>query len=121
MILALGCRFSDIHCSSWVPGYTYNIPPTKLIHVDIDPQEIGRNYPTELGIVGDAREVLKQLLELAEPQGPKRERSPWHDQVEAWKEEWSNFIEPEKASDAVADRPAPGDRRAPQGRAPRTR
>ena len=65
VILAIGCRFSDIHCSSWVPGYTYNIPPTKLIHVDFDPQEIGRNYPTELGIVGDAREVLKQLLELA--------------------------------------------------------
>jgi acetolactate synthase I/II/III large subunit len=100
VILALGCRFSDIHCSSWVPGYTYNIPPTKLIHVDIDSQEIGRNYPTELGIVGDAREVLRQLLELADKR-PKRERSPWNDQVEAYKEEWSNFIEPEKASSAV--------------------
>jgi acetolactate synthase-1/2/3 large subunit len=42
VILAIGCRFSDIHCSSWVPGYTYNIPPTKLIHIDLDPQEIGR-------------------------------------------------------------------------------
>jgi acetolactate synthase-1/2/3 large subunit len=101
VILALGCRFSDIHCSSWVPGYTYNIPPTKLIHVDIDPQEIGRNYPTELGIVGDARSVLLQLRELAEKRGPKRDRSPWNDQVEAYKEEWSNFIEPEKASSAV--------------------
>ena len=97
VILAIGCRFSDIHCSSWVPGYTYNIPPTKLIHVDLDPQEIGRNYPTEIGIVGDAREVLKQLLELSGRE-PKRERSPWHDQIESWKEEWSNFIEPEKAS-----------------------
>jgi acetolactate synthase-1/2/3 large subunit len=101
VILALGCRFSDIHCSSWVPGYTYNIPPTKLIHVDIDPQEIGRNYPTEIGIVGDVREVLRQLIDLAQKRGPKRERSPWNDQVEAYKEEWSNFIEPEKASDAV--------------------
>ena len=101
VILAIGCRFSDIHCSSWVPGYTYNIPPTKLIHIDIDPQEIGRNYPTELGIVGDAREVLRQLREVAERRGPKRERSPWLDQVESYKEEWSNFIEPEKASDAV--------------------
>jgi acetolactate synthase-1/2/3 large subunit len=101
VILALGCRFSDIHCSSWVPGYTYNIPPTKLIHVDIDPTEIGRNYPTELGIVGDARAVLRQLRELAERKGPKRERSPWNDQVEAYKEEWTNFIEPEKASDSV--------------------
>ena len=99
VILAIGCRFSDIHCSSWVPGYTYNIPPTKLIHVDIDPTEIGRNYPTELGIVGDAREVLIQLGELA-GRDPKRERTPWHDDVEAWKMEWANFIGPELASDA---------------------
>ncbi len=100
VILAIGCRFSDIHCSSWVPGYTYNIPPTKLIHVDIDPTEIGRNYPTELGIVGDAREVLKQLGELARRE-PKRERTPWHDDVEAWKLEWQNYIGPEMASDAT--------------------
>ena len=100
VILAIGCRFSDIHCSSWVPGYTYNIPPTKLIHVDIDSTEIGRNYPTELGIVGDAREVLKQLGELARRE-PKRERTPWHDDVEAWKLEWQNYIGPEMASDAT--------------------
>ena len=115
VILALGCRFSDIHCSSWVPGYTYNIPPTKLIHVDIDPQEIGRNYPTEIGIVGDAREVLRQLLELAERLGPKRERSPWHDQVEGYKEEWTNFIEPEKASSEVPIDPRRAIGGAPQG------
>jgi acetolactate synthase-1/2/3 large subunit len=101
VILAFGCRFSDIHCSSWVPGYTYNIPPTKLIHVDLDPQEIGRNYPTELGIVGDAREVLKQLLELVERQGAKRDRSQWNEEVDAWKLEWDNFIKPELASEAV--------------------
>jgi acetolactate synthase-1/2/3 large subunit len=98
VIIALGARFSDIHCSSWVPGYTYNIPPTKLVHVDLDPAEIGRNYPTELGIVGDAREVLRQLLDSAQRRGPKRERSPWLDQVESYKEEWDNFISPEKAS-----------------------
>src|SRR5438552_10427665 len=100
VILAIGCRFSDIHCSSWVPGYTYNIPPTKLIHVDIDSTEIGRNYPTELGIVGDAREVLKQLGELGGRE-PKRERTQWHDDVEAWKLEWQNYIGPEMASDAT--------------------
>jgi acetolactate synthase I/II/III large subunit len=87
-----------------VPGYTYNIPPTKLIHVDLDPAEIGRNYPTELGIVGDAREVLRQLLELAQRQG-KRERSPWHDQVEGYKSEWENFIRPPMESDEVPIEP----------------
>jgi acetolactate synthase-1/2/3 large subunit len=99
VILALGCRFSDIHCSSWVPGYTYNIPPTKLIHVDIDATEIGRNYPTELGIVGDAREVLDQLLELAQRRGPKRGRTPWHDQLDGYKTEWRNFVAPFLGSD----------------------
>lgn len=101
VILAFGCRFSDLHTSSWLPGYTYNIPPTKLLHVDLDPQEIGRNYPTEVGIVGDAREVLRQLLELAERRDSKRDRSAWHEQVEAYKSEWTDFIEQEKASDAV--------------------
>ncbi len=104
VILALGARFSDIHCSSWVPGYTYNIPPTKLIHVDLDAAEIGRNYPTELGIVGDAREVLRQLLELAQREG-KRERSPWIDQVEGFKSEWQNFIRPPMESDEVPIEP----------------
>ncbi|TMJ14027.1 MAG: thiamine pyrophosphate-binding protein, partial [Bacillati bacterium ANGP1] len=45
VILALGVRFDDRMSSSWIPGYTFEIPPTKLIQVDIDPAEIGRNYP----------------------------------------------------------------------------
>ncbi|HZU82040.1 MAG TPA: thiamine pyrophosphate-binding protein [Polyangiaceae bacterium] len=105
VILAFGARFSDIHCSSWVPGYTYNIPPTKLIHVDLDEREIGRNYPTELGIVGDAREVMKQLLEMAKRKGGPRPRNAWNEQVEAYKSECRDFIEPNKASDAVPIEP----------------
>ena len=101
VILALGCRFSDIHCSSWVPGYTYNIPPTKLIHVDLDPQEIGRNYPTELGIVGDAREVLRQLLELGRSGGARSASArPGTTRSRRTRRSGTNFIEPEKASNA---------------------
>ena len=47
MILALGTRFCEADCSSWDPEYTFSIPPTRLIHIDIDPSEIGRNYPVE--------------------------------------------------------------------------
>jgi len=43
VLLALGVRFDDRTSSSWIPGYSFTIPPTKLIHVDIDPEEIGRN------------------------------------------------------------------------------
>jgi acetolactate synthase-1/2/3 large subunit len=42
VLLSLGARFDDRTSSSWIPGYSFTIPPTKLIHVDIDPEEIGR-------------------------------------------------------------------------------
>lgn len=62
VVLAVGCRFTDRTASSFRRGVTFNIPPTKLIHVDIDPYEIGKNYPVEVGIVGDARATLEDLL-----------------------------------------------------------
>src|SRR6478735_6342864 len=51
VLLALGVRFDDRTSSSWIPGYSFTIPPTRLIHVDIDPEEIGRNYPVALGLM----------------------------------------------------------------------
>jgi len=64
VILALGTRFSEIDCSFWDPKYTFNFSLTKLIHVDIDYEEIGRNYPVEVGIQGDVKAVLGQILRL---------------------------------------------------------
>ena len=63
VVLAVGTRFAEIDCSFWDPKFTFRIPPTKLIHVDIDYEEIGRNYPVEVGIPGDAKAVLGQILE----------------------------------------------------------
>lgn len=74
-LFAIGTRFKEADCSSWYPGYTFNIPGTKVIHVDIEPAEIGRNYPTEIGVVADARAVLKKLTETAKvlyPEGRSR-------------------------------------------------
>jgi len=74
-ILALGTRFSEADCSSWEPEYTFNFPPTQLIHIDIDPSEIGRNYPVALGAVADLKSALKALLQAARrlaPNGVKR-------------------------------------------------
>ena len=49
VILAVGTRFAEANSSSWDPRFTFNIPPTRLIHIDADVAEIGRNFPTELG------------------------------------------------------------------------
>src|SRR6478735_4856903 len=65
LIVGLGTRFSDADCSSWAPEYTFNIPPPRLIHIDIDPAEIGRNYPVEIGAVADLRQALAVLNRAA--------------------------------------------------------
>ena len=74
-ILGLGTRFSEADCSSWEDLYTFNFPPTKLIHIDIDPAEIGRNYPVAIGAVADLKSALIVLNRAARklaPAGVKR-------------------------------------------------
>ena len=65
LIVAIGTRLAEANSSSWYPDVTFSIPPTRLIHIDIDDAEIGRNYPTELGAVADAKLALAALAEAA--------------------------------------------------------
>jgi acetolactate synthase-1/2/3 large subunit len=62
LIVAIGTRLAEANSSSWNPRFTFAIPPTRLIHIDADVAEIGRNYPTELGIVADAKAALGALV-----------------------------------------------------------
>src|ERR1044071_622270 len=75
VLLALGVRFDDRTSSSWIPGYSFTIPPTKLIHVDIDPEEIGRNYPVALGLMADVRTFLRQLHAELDRRGDLNKRA----------------------------------------------
>ena len=63
VVLAIGTAFGEADCSSWRPEHTFAIPPTRLIQVDIDPQEIGKIYPVDIGLVGDAKTTLQQLVD----------------------------------------------------------
>ena len=58
LIVAVGTRLAEANSSSWDSRFTFSIPPTRLIHIDADEAEIGRNYPTELGVVADAKLAL---------------------------------------------------------------
>src|SRR6188474_3444116 len=62
VVLAVGTAFGEADCSSWDPRFTFAIPPSRLIQIDIDPQEIGKIYPVEVGLVGDAKATLRELL-----------------------------------------------------------
>lgn len=103
VVLALGTRFDDRSTSAWLPGFTYRIPPTRLIHVDIDATEIGRNFPVELGIVGDARLVLEQLAAAYE--GGASDRGGWAEKLALWKDRWEEEVAAPRRSDAVPIHP----------------
>src|SRR5215468_3439709 len=64
LIVAIGTRLAEANSSSWDSRFTFDIPPTRLIHIDIDPAEIGRNFATELGVVADARNARDALRSL---------------------------------------------------------
>jgi acetolactate synthase I/II/III large subunit len=69
VVLSVGNRFTDWSASSYRRGVTFAIPPSKLIQLDIDPREIGKNYPVEVPLVGDAKAGLADLLEALGPGG----------------------------------------------------
>jgi acetolactate synthase-1/2/3 large subunit len=105
VILAIGTRFNDLHTGSWIKGYVYNIPPTKLIQVDIDQNEIGRNYPVEMGIQADAKEFLGLMLRIARAKGKRASIEGWRREIQGWQTEWRNFCEPFSRSSEVPIEP----------------
>ncbi|MEV6964160.1 thiamine pyrophosphate-binding protein [Hamadaea sp. NPDC051192] len=75
VVLAIGTRFAETDASSWNPAYTWRFPPSKLIQIDIDPAEIGRNYPVEIGVVADATlavEAIEAAVRRAQPDPVQR-------------------------------------------------
>ncbi|KAB0622936.1 thiamine pyrophosphate-binding protein [Castellaniella defragrans] len=75
LVIGLGTRFAEADCSSWDDRYTFSFPPARLIHIDIDPSEIGRNYPVEIGAVADLRQALVALNRVAREMLPAGRRN----------------------------------------------
>jgi len=97
VILAIGTRLAEANSSSWDPRFTFSIPPTRLMHIDADEAEIGRNYPTELGAVADARLALAALAAAAKGK-PHRSRGRLREEIARgrhafaanWDHQWSS-------------------------------
>jgi acetolactate synthase-1/2/3 large subunit len=107
VLLAVGTVFGEADCSSWRPEYTFAIPPTRLVQIDIDPQEIGKLYPVEIGLVGDARTVLRQLNEhlqgtpVAAPDAQRRIAD-----VQRMRQSWNAELVASQHDDGVPIHPA---------------
>ena len=103
VILAVGCRFTDRTSSSFRRGVTFDIPPTKLVQVDLDPYEIGKNYPVEIGLVADARATLRALVAAVRERSPRPadfRGSPYFARIQTLKRAWDEALEPARTSDA---------------------
>jgi acetolactate synthase-1/2/3 large subunit len=77
-----------------------------VIHIDIDPEEIGRNYPTTVGIVSDAKTGLAGLLEAVKTLVPRKRHLPEvYDRVARRVNAWREKIRPDQLSDATPIKP----------------
>jgi acetolactate synthase-1/2/3 large subunit len=79
-------------------------PGTAVAQLDINPSELGRNYPNVASILGDAKVALQRMLDLAQPRSAEV-AAPWNARVRELVAKWRAEEEPHRASDAVPIRP----------------
>jgi len=107
LVICVGTRFDDRSSSSWHPGYSWNFPKTRLVHVDIDPAEIGRNYAPDLGVIADAKTFCGQLLGGLERYSDIRHErfEQWRGDLARWTAEWQAFVAPNFSAITTPIRP----------------
>ncbi len=80
LLIALGARFSD----RVISDVSRFAPKANILHIDIDPAEVGKNVSAYSAVIGDLKEILTKLLEVV----PKNEHADWIHQIKCWKEEF---------------------------------
>jgi acetolactate synthase-1/2/3 large subunit len=73
LIIAIGCRFSN----RTAPDPKHFAPNAMIVHIDTDQSELGENIQPDLGIIGDARLVLKRLIAVVQERGAKKGNGAW--------------------------------------------
>lgn len=86
--LAIGTRFGELDCNSWLPTHFFPVPECKLIQIDIDPNELGKVIPVEVGIAGDAKAVLSQMLAVAGQKPVDWKGSPRFQALDMQRQAW---------------------------------
>ncbi len=99
VVVALGTRFADESTCSYKKGEAWNFgedqEDTKLIQIDIDPHEIGKNYPVDVGIVGDIKAVLDEMLKLLKVKFPPvdYENTEYFNEIQKLRKDWYAFLD----------------------------
>ncbi len=80
LVISIGARFDDRATGGKFDEFA---PKAKIIHIDIDPATIDKNITVHCPIVGDAKQILKQLLEKL-PENTGKDHKAWIDQINEW-------------------------------------
>ena len=107
LLLAVGTRFPEMDCNNWRPEYFTPIPPSRLVHIDVDPNQIGKIYPTDVALVGDARRSLQELASSLEGRldGNGRWRD-WHAELAREKQTWADDLHEVRTTPSFPYEPA---------------
>ena len=98
LVLFIGSHTGDQVTNYW----TVPRPGTPVIQIDIDPSELGRNYPNSVGLMGDAKVAVRKLIECLNPEAKKE---LWAEYAQKLVKEWQDEQQPLRNSDAVPIRP----------------
>ncbi len=100
LLIALGSRFDD-RVTGKLDGFA---PDAKIIHVDIDPAELGKVRRPDVPIVGDCRLVIEELVEVIKSRGgleSQPERSEWKSTLSGWQETYPLTYQPAEPGEGL--------------------
>ena len=105
LLIAVGTRFPEMDANSWRSDAFASIPPTSLIHIDIDPNQIGKIFPATVGLVGDARRTVEELA-TATAGRAEVDTTGWQAEVAQLRRDWDAEVADIRASRDVPFEPA---------------
>jgi acetolactate synthase-1/2/3 large subunit len=93
LVIFIGSHTGDQVTDSW----TVPKPGTPVIQIDIDPLELGRNYPNRIGLMADAKVAVRRLIECIDRRNTKNQ---WAQRAQQWVRKWQDEIKPLRDSNS---------------------
>lgn len=88
VIFAVGTRFKELTTAAWNPEEIFSFPSQQLIQLDINGAEIGKYYPVDIPLIGDADGTIQEMVRILEDEDIERSKCPQEARINELKSEW---------------------------------
>jgi acetolactate synthase-1/2/3 large subunit len=106
VLIAIGTRFPEMDASSWRADSFVEIPPARLIHIDVDVAQINKVYPATVALIGDARRTAAELREAMRGVVDSGKWTEWRVECARARQEWADDMAPLRTDTAFPYEPA---------------